>query len=167
MFAYRSCVLAAAELLQESAKTLGHLLHRFSPIVFSSSATESLSSIRPLAKSLKHLQHIRLFVPSIRMQCPDRAALSLPADTGCRVRADICIKTYQTTRSRRAPISAALRRSLQPSSHGFIMPEDQCLLVTDGDACFWPDASLFAINSVTHSRTTGYSCDNHKRRHIL
>lgn len=37
------------------------------------------------------------------------------------------------------------------------------LVAIDGDACF-EGASLSASSCIADSRTTGYSCDNHKRR---
>ena len=72
------------------------------------------------------------------MQRPDRAALSLPTDAGCRVCAAIRTKTYQAVRhaietsvniSRVAKISAAKR----PQFHS---AGGSMLVVADGDACF-------------------------------
>jgi len=159
---------ATAKQLGQSTESLKHL-----PRIRLLSFPLPLRLLQPLAKSPKHMacSPICAVCPSA-MSRPCSTSLPLPTNTGCRVRADICRlpRLYQAvpyaTRSQTST-SAALRRSLQPSSHSAILPEDQMLVVADGVACLLQEASLNGISSIADSRTTGYSCGMLKRRRIL
>jgi hypothetical protein len=128
----------------------------------------SFSCYYLLPKCHKRLQKIRLFVPYIRTQLPYRVALSLRADTGCRVRRTVVrahTESDQRVHDNATSISAARCRSLRPSSHDSILPEDSMLDCAASGAWSTQDESLNGTSSTTCPRANGHSSDKHKRRH--